>query len=58
MITNMKSKCVHCGEVATKVVKEVGVEIPLCLNHYMEYVEEEDGIIDNSSESKNDDEES
>lgn len=39
-------KCVHCGEAATKVIYELGVEIPLCSIHYAKYVDEEDGLMD------------
>ena len=45
----MKSsvKCVKCGDNATRIVEEVGVKIPLCNIHYEEFIEEEDGFIDN-----------
>ena len=39
--------CVKCGCSANKVVEEFNIKIPLCTKHYIEYVEEEDGFVDN-----------
>ena len=39
--------CVKCGCSANKVVEEFNIKIPLCTKHYREYIEEEDGFVDN-----------
>ena len=39
--------CVKCGCSASKVVEEFNIKIPLCTKHYREYIEEEDGFVDN-----------
>ena len=39
--------CVKCGCRASKVVEEFNIKIPLCTKHYREYIEEEDGFVDN-----------
>ena len=39
--------CVKCGCSAIKVVEEFNIKIPLCTKHYREYIEEEDGFVDN-----------
>ena len=44
-----KIACVKCGEKATKIVEEVGIQIPLCTPHYEEFIDEEDSFIDNVS---------
>ena len=42
-----KIKCVKCNCSASKVVEEFEIKIPLCTKHYREYIEEEDGFVDN-----------
>ena len=39
--------CVKCVCSASKVVEEFNIKIPLCTKHYREYIEEEDGFVDN-----------
>ena len=39
--------CVKCGCNDSKVVEEFNIKIPLCTKHYREYIEEEDGFVDN-----------